>query len=262
MNITFGKEICKLSNRINLNLMYFGQAKIEEGWQGTVTSPDYSRLYYLTSGLAEICGAGQKIILEPGRWYFFPSAYSFDFKFPKDMEHIYFHFKLCDIDNIDLLRFTDKPYISDDTSDISEITKRILSHEVADAIFIKQYIYKLIAPITKNISGKDYSPCVLRALQYINNNISINVTIDEIAAAAYTSKSTLTKKFRSELSMSVNEYVSDAVLSEAARRLVSKDESVLSVSERYGFSDQFYFSRKFKQKFGKSPRDYRKNKLL
>ena len=39
--------------------MYFGQAKIEEDWQGTVTSPDYSRLYYLTSGLKSISAESQ-----------------------------------------------------------------------------------------------------------------------------------------------------------------------------------------------------------
>lgn len=262
MNITYGDEICKLANRINLNLMYFGSAKILNNWEGSVTSPDYSRLYFITSGSAIIQNSETKLTLTPGKWYFLPSGFSFDFKFPKNMEHIYFHFKLCDIDEIDLLRFTRKPYILKNHEEISKILSLITSTSVTDAIFIKQFIYKLIAPITENISVKDYSPCVLRALQYIKSNLFVGITIEDIAAAAYTSKSTLTKKFRKELRMSVNEYVSDTILSDAARRLITKNESILSISERYGFSDQFYFSRKFKQKFGMSPRAYRKDVLL
>ena len=262
MNITHGHEICKLSNRINLNLMNFGNAKILNNWEGSVTSPAYSRLYFITSGSASIQNGETKLTLTPGRWYFLPAGFSFNFKFPKNMEHIYFHFKLCDIDEIDLLRFAKEPSVIENPCEISQILSRITASSVADAIFIKQFIYGLIAPVTSNISGKDYSPCVLKALQYIKSNLSVSITTENIAAAAYTSKSTLTKKFRKELNMSVNEYVSDAILSDAARRLVSKNESILSISERYGFSDQFYFSRKFRQKYGTSPREYRKNKLL
>ena len=42
----------------------------------------------------------------------------------------------------------------------------------------------------------------------------------------------------------------------------STDISILTLSRRLGFSDQFYFSRRFKEIFGKSPREYRKNQLL
>ena len=34
--------------------------------------------------------------------------------------------------------------------------------------------------------------------------------------------------------------------------------SALEISERLGFCDQFYFSRRFKEKYGSSPREYRK----
>ena len=34
------------------------------------------------------------------------------------------------------------------------------------------------------------------------------------------------------------------------------------VSEKFGFCDQFYFARWFKDKFDMSPRDYRKSTLI
>ena len=264
MEIISGNEICKSANRINLNLIIFGYAKIDKTWSSAVNTPPYSRLYYITRDSAEICGIdGTKTLLTPGKWFFFPAGYSFSFTFPAEMEHMYFHFKLSDFDGMDLLRFTEKTIaISEDDTTIVKLKNIIASSSVADSIFIKQYVYGLISPIAQKLDIKDYSHSLLRALQYIKNNLSISLTIEKIAAAAYTSKSSLAKKFRKELSMSVNEYVSDAVLSEAALRLITKSESILSISERYGFSDQFYFSRKFKQKFGMSPREYRKNNIL
>lgn len=264
MEIISRNDICKSANRIKLYFITFGHAKINETWCSVVTSPPYSRLYYITHGSAEICGQdGTKTILTPGKWFFFPAGYSFNFTFPAEMEHLYFHFKLSDFDGMDLFRFTEKPVsICEDDAAITKLKNIIASSSVADSIFIKQYVYGLISPIAQNLDIKDYSQSLLLALQYIKSNLSISLTIEKIAAAAYISKSSLAKKFRKELSVSVNKYVSDAVLSEAALRLITKNESILSISERYGFSDQFYFSRKFKQKFGMSPREYRKDVWL
>ena len=106
-----------------------------------------------------------------------------------------------------------------------------------------------------------YSPCVIRAIKYIRRHLSAQLTLAEIAENAFVSKSTLTKHFRHELSKSVAEYVTDLIMFEAGQRLLKTNLSVLAVSEKYGFSDQFYFSRRFKQKFGCSPQQYRKAAL-
>ena len=74
----------------------------------------------------------------------------------------------------------------------------------------------------------------------------------------YKSKSTLTKHFRKEMQMSVQEYLSSIVLFEASRLLLKGEEKISHISERLGFSDQFYFSRCFKKAFGVTPREYRK----
>ena len=42
--------------------------------------------------------------------------------------------------------------------------------------------------------------------------------------------------------------------------LCDTDLSLSEISERFGFCDQFYFSRRFKAKYGETPRDTRKMK--
>ena len=67
------------------------------------------------------------------------------------------------------------------------------------------------------------------------------------------------KRFKAELSKPVGEYVNDTIMFEAGQLLLKTNLSILAISEKYGFSDQFYFSRRFKEKFGVSPMKYRKN---
>jgi AraC-like DNA-binding protein len=57
--------------------------------------------------------------------------------------------------------------------------------------------------------------------------------------------------------MSVNEYICNTILAETELILSTRNISILELSHKFGFSDQFYFSRKFKEKFGVSPREYR-----
>ena len=79
-----------------------------------------------------------------------------------------------------------------------------------------------------------------------------------MAEYCFVSKSTLTKHFQLELSVSVQQYLYDLLLSEASRILLKENLSVLEVSERLGFSDQFYFARRFRAKYGVPPSKYKK----
>ena len=58
--------------------------------------------------------------------------------------------------------------------------------------------------------------------------------------------------------MSVNEYIYNTIMAEAERLLMTGNISIHELSQKFGYSDQLYFSRRFKEKFGIAPREYRK----
>ena len=140
------------------------------------------------------------------------------------------------------------------------------SQDIIDGIKIKNAIYSmLLSFIDKNgikITSYDYSPCVSAALLYINQNLSVRLTVSEIAENTFVSKSTLEKFFKKELRMSVHDYISNIVMSEASQLLSRTKLSVLEISEKLGFCDQFYFSKRFKNKFEMTPREYRKSMII
>lgn len=259
------KELCKNANRFQLELIQVGHARVTPAWSGGVTSPVHSRLYYVMRGSFFVISPDQKkTVFSAGSWHFLPAGYSYTYGCTEEMEQIFFHLKLCDYDGTDQLRNCSQPLSMPAEADLSaSLLAGVQSETAAQALRIHQMIYGvLLTLIEKNnicFAKEEPSACVVRAISFIRQNLSAKLSVPEIAEAASVSKSTLTKAFQKEMAMSVKEYLFTLVLAEAERQLTDSKKSIQDISEQLGFSDQFYFSRKFKEKFQKSPREYRKS---
>ncbi|MCM1161298.1 MAG: AraC family transcriptional regulator [Roseburia sp.] len=99
---------------------------------------------------------------------------------------------------------------------------------------------------------------IKQILFYVENNYSNPITIKEAASLCNFSPSYFMKFFKSATGTSFLQYVKHYRLEMAASLLVSTDLSVLSISEEVGFRNHSYFIRAFKEKFGRTPREYRK----
>ena len=60
-----------------------------------------------------------------------------------------------------------------------------------------------------------------------------------------------------ELGVSIGQYIDSQILFRAKLELELNKLSIAEISEKYGFCDQFYFSRFFKKHIGESPRQYK-----
>lgn len=96
------------------------------------------------------------------------------------------------------------------------------------------------------------------ACQYIRGRISKGITVPKIAAAAGLSPSRLQQIFHARHTMSIMQYVEQQRLQEARYWLVHSGLRISEVAQRAGYTDSFYFSRRFRIAFGHSPREYRK----
>lgn len=269
MYITANPSLLKPVNRLNLEILTFGYAGVDPQWYGNVVSPVYSRLYYITDGSFTIwTEESEKMQLESGKWYLIPAGYSFDYECSKMMEHFYFHLKLCDFDGTDLLRNCVAPLCLTPEKEVeSALFKNCLdSNRLTDGLLLRQKVFDVLISFIETykipVDAQDYSYCIYKALVYIKQHLSMQLTISEIAENIFVSKSTLTKHFQKELHMSVNEYICNTIMAEAERLLMTSNISIHGLAQKFGYTDQLYFSRRFKEKFGKSPREYRKQKQL
>ncbi len=265
MNFT-NRALCQKANCINLSLHHFGYATIDPEWNGHVQNPVLSRLYYIISGKAHISAEDVTLDLLPGNWYLLPAGFSFDFGCPHKMEHIYFHVSLSGDDGLDALASLLQPLsIADDTNPHLVFKTYSNSDRLMDALVVKEKIYNTLLKLIKKSPSKPetnaYSRCIQKAIEYINLHLGEKLSLADIAQYAYVSKSTLSSKFKVELNMTVLEYIQRKKMFKAEQLLKNGDLSVSEISKILGFSEQFYFTRYFKQFFGIPPRDYRKRNM-
>ena len=60
--------------------------------------------------------------------------------------------------------------------------------------------------------------------------------------------------FKSEMDMTLSEYITQFRMQEAKKLITETDEKLSSIAEKVGYSDVSYFSNVFKKFYGISPR--------
>lgn len=117
--------------------------------------------------------------------------------------------------------------------------------------------------ITQSISEKIRTQCSDKAdiyreiIEYLNRNISDELSIQVICKKFGLSQTTLSKLFRTYADSSFNNYLTNIRI-EKAKSIIQKDKDIFvkDVANRVGYSDQFYFSRIFHSITGLCPSDY------
>ncbi len=101
-----------------------------------------------------------------------------------------------------------------------------------------------------------YDPKISQILDYINGNLTADLSVDALAARCYTSKYHFMRRFRTLTGYSVHQYVREKRLL-AAAELLRRGASAQEAGLRCGFQDYSAFQRAFKRQFGLTPRQLR-----
>lgn len=96
-------------------------------------------------------------------------------------------------------------------------------------------------------------------LKYVEEHYTDTITIEEMAALTYYSKSHFMKFFKTHMGTGFIEYLNDYRLTMAARLLASTNKTVLEIAVGTGFDNLSYFNRLFKRKYHLTPVQYRKS---
>jgi two-component system response regulator YesN len=105
---------------------------------------------------------------------------------------------------------------------------------------------------------KDYkNRIVLNAKQYIRNNYTKKLTLNEVAAALGISPGYLSLLFKKYSDCGFIDYVNQVKIQEAKRLMTEKDMKIYEVANFLGFDNAFYFSKVFKKVEGCSPTAYK-----
>ena len=99
-----------------------------------------------------------------------------------------------------------------------------------------------------------------KGISYLENDISGNLPISEIAAMCNVSEIYFRRLFKEYSGLSPVEFRIKSRLRKAKEFLKYDNLTIAEISERVGFPDTAYFAKLFKSRVGISPTEYRKNK--
>jgi len=98
------------------------------------------------------------------------------------------------------------------------------------------------------------------ALEYFHCDIAAAQNMDKFARRAGLSRSQFCLLFRRGTGRSPQQYIEDRRLEMASYYLRTTAQSITEVAGMVGFTNPFYFTNRFRRRFGRSPTDYRANR--
>ena len=135
----------------------------------------------------------------------------------------------------------------------------VLSSE-NDRGMLKDYLTKTILEYAAAISDSKKqkgNPIVKKVYDYINENLSKDISLEQMADMVNVSSFYLSKLFREEKGCTFVNFLSDRRLEKARDLLKNSSMSIKEITREVGYNDQNYLSRLFKSKYGVTPSEYR-----
>lgn len=158
-----------------------------------------------------------------------------------------------------------KNYISSLGLDVSEMEKYYADispfeeHKIQSISNIASMLGKYI--LFENMLKPDFDKCVQKAVTFINENLSEDLTIRSISQGIHASKSVLYKSFRRCFNCTVGEYINARRVEKSINLLMKTDLSIEEISQKVGFASASYYSKTFKKIKGETPLKYKKRNL-
>ena len=112
----------------------------------------------------------------------------------------------------------------------------------------------------ENKDEKQTSPSAFpinEIIEYLDNNFTEKITLEELAFLFRTNRSTLCKEFRRATNKSLGEYLADKKIQTAKKLLSQKERSITQIADMLNFDSVPYFCEFFKRKTGVTPSEYR-----
>jgi AraC-like DNA-binding protein len=111
---------------------------------------------------------------------------------------------------------------------------------------------------TDNPYGLGVEEKLERAVMFIQGNLHVPLTLKEVARVAAVSPSYLSHMFKEKYGTGVICFHNKLRMEAIAAKLIQLNKSIGNIADEYGFDTPFNFSRRFKQFFKVSPKEYRR----
>ncbi len=137
-------------------------------------------------------------------------------------------------------------------------------HDVLDRLRMINSFFNLLLTVSSTTSGHlldtpHQSSTLLKLTRYIDENYTLPISLDDLAAHFGLSKQYIMRLFRTQLGTTVSRYVNTVKLRKSLDMLRLTGLSVAEIAYSLGYSSSYYFCRLFKQYFSLTPTEYQRS---
>lgn len=122
-------------------------------------------------------------------------------------------------------------------------------------------ILKNYCLLSNNFNLQNYSLTVRNAIEYINLNLNMELSLSSISEVLDKNPSFLSNQFKRETGKTITKHIQEMRIEKAITLLTTTDLSIQEISESVGINDLSWFSKLFKKIVGVSPTQYRATKF-
>lgn len=253
--------------KTHIKIMYMSYAEVDQRWHHPPSKLNANLFYLCDKGEGELWCDGKHVRMTPGNVYCMPAGTSVGIHCSDYMAKLYFFGTLYDAYNRELPIAPAGCYVLEKRKkQIGQMYKLLKNPSYQNAFDLhlraEQIAFEIFSRYQQPTPIKHYSDPIRQTLQIINGAPHLSKTAVSLAADVGTTPHRLRALFAKEMKTTVGEYVRLQVLNAAAEDLRDERLSVREISEKYGFCDQFYFSRMFTAHFGISPLKYQKSSIF
>ncbi len=123
---------------------------------------------------------------------------------------------------------------------------------------VERYADELQALAGSRVYMQGRTDALRRVLKFIDEHLQRDISLNEVAEAAYLSPNYLSQLLKKQTGMAFVEWLTVRRMERAQHLLSHTTERIFEVANAVGFADEAYFTRRFRQRFGQSPSGYRK----
>ncbi|SDB37400.1 AraC-type DNA-binding protein [Pseudobutyrivibrio sp. YE44] len=181
-------------------------------------------------------------------------------EYAKDENDLSYCFRNAMENNSHVLRlrsFKNSPVASAVNSLINNLGKDAYANELFMQVLFLEFMVQLnraaISDEVEYISTSYSGTKINSIIQYINENLTDDLSVDNIAAKFYLSRYYLMHTFKDETGYTIGNYITMKRLS-AAQTLIDAGTPIVDASEQVGFGTYSTFLRAYKKTYGTSPR--------
>lgn len=139
-----------------------------------------------------------------------------------------------------------------------------MEHRQANRYYLVAEIFHIFSNFTPFIAMREsrryQNRYLQRAIDEIQLNPTMPISVNLLAERVNVDRSYLYRIFKKETGLSPRDYMIDYKLKLSVDKIKRKNENIQAIFGKLGFSSYYLAEKKFKEKYGVTPREYRKQK--